>query len=60
MKAERCTDQYSHEMHMFKLALYCLSVTVEDLNLWQIYKYEDINFLGTHYFIPLNSTLGAR
>ena len=32
-KAERCTDV------MFKLTFYCLSVTVEDLNLQQRYKY---------------------
>ena len=34
-KAERCTDI------MFKLTLYCLSVTVEDLNLSRI----DLNLL---------------
>ena len=35
MKSERCTDI------MFKLTLYCLSVTVEDLNLSRI----DLNLL---------------
>ena len=36
---------------MFKLTLYCLSIIFQDLNL--------INCLGTHYFVLLNSTLGA-
>ena len=40
-KSERCTDV------IFKLTLYSLSVTVEDLNLWRIYRYENINILGT-------------
>ena len=44
---------------MFKLTLYCLSVTVEDLNLYQRYRYEDINISGTRYFAALNSTLGV-
>ena len=39
---------------------YCLSVTVEDLNLQQRCRYKDIiNILGTYYFVVLNSTLGA-
>ena len=52
---------------MFKLTLYCLTVTVEDLNLWRRYRYEDINYrcediniLGTRYFGVLDSTLSAR
>ena len=43
---------------MLKLAL-CLSVTAEDLNLLQRYIYEDINILGTCYFVALDSTLKA-
>ena len=39
-KAKRCTDI------MFKLTLHCLSVTAEDLNLQQRYRYENINILG--------------
>ena len=54
MKAQRCTGV------MFKLTFYCLSVAVEDLNLWPRYRYEDINILGTHYFIALDSILGAQ
>ena len=49
-------------MFMFKWTLYCVSVTAENLNLYQryIYKDEDVNtFLGTHYFVVLDSTLGA-
>ena len=60
-KAERCRDI------MFKLTLYCLTVTVEDINLWRRYRYEDINYrcediniLGTRYFGVLDSTLSAR
>ena len=53
-KAERCTDV------MFKLAFYCLSVTVEDLNLQRRHRYEDINILGTQYFVLLNTTSGTR
>ena len=53
VKAERCTYVLS------KLALYCLSVTIEDLNLYRRYSYEDINVLGTRFFVFLNSTLGA-
>ena len=53
-KAERCTDV------MFKLAFYCLSVTAEDLNLQRRHRYEDINILGTRYFVLLNTTSGTR
>ena len=53
-KAERCTDI------VFQLTLYCVSVTVEDLNLQQRYRYKDINVLGTCYFIVLDSMLVAR
>ena len=49
-KAERCTDV------MFKLAFYCLSVTVEDLNVQRRHRYEDINILGTQHFVLLNTT----
>ena len=52
-KAERCTDV------MFKLTFYSLSVNVEDLNLYQRYRYKEI-LLGTCYFVLLNSTLGGR
>ena len=54
---------------MFKLTLclfvtaenlYCLSVTIEDLNSSWKYRYEDINILGTCYFVLLDDTLGAR
>ena len=37
---------------MSRLTLYCLSVTVEDLN-----RYGNIHILGTHYFVLLDSTL---
>ena len=53
VKAERCTDV------LFKLTLYCLSVTIEDLDLYRRYSYGDINVLGTCYFVLLDSTLGA-
>ena len=53
-KVERCTDV------MFKLAFYCLPVTVEDLNLKRRYRYGDINILGTQYFVLLNATSGTR
>ena len=53
MKAERCTDV------IFKLTLYCLSLTVEDLNLQWKDACEDMNILGKYYFVVLNSTLGA-
>ena len=53
-KAERCADV------MFKLAFYCLSVTVEHLNLQRRHKHEDINILGTRYFVLLNTTAGTR
>ena len=53
-KAERYTDV------MFKLTLYCLSVTVEDLDLERKCRYKDINILRIHYFVVLDSTLGAR
>ena len=53
-KVERCTDV------MFKLAFYCLSVTVEDLNLQWRYRYEDIDILGTRYFVLLDTTSGTR
>ena len=43
-----------------QLRLYCFSVTVEDLNLKERYKHEDINILGTCCFILLSFTLGAR
>ena len=52
-KAERCTDV------MFKLTFYCLSVTVEDLNLQQRYKY----FRYTIFRFPrcyFRYTIGAR
>ena len=45
---------------MFKLTPYCLSVTVDDLNLYRRYRYEDINILSARYFVLLESTLGAR
>ena len=45
---------------MLKLAFYCLPDTVEGLNLLQRYRYEDINILGTQYFVLLDTTLGAR
>ena len=51
-KAERCTDV------MFKLA-FCLSVTVEDLNVQRKHRYEDINILGTQHFVLLNTTSGT-
>ena len=53
-KVERCTDG------MFKLDFYCLSVTIEDLNLYRRYRYEDINILGTRYLVLLDATLGTR
>ena len=53
-KVERYTDV------MFKLAFYCLSVTVEDLDLQRRHRYEDINILGTQYFIVLDTSLGTR
>ena len=53
-KAERCTDV------MFKMAFYCLSVTVEDLNVQQRHRYEDTNILGTQYFVLRNTTSGTR
>ena len=53
-KAERCTHI------IVKLTLYCVSVTVKDLNLQQRYRYKDINVLDTCYFIVLDSTLGAQ
>ena len=53
-KEDRCTDVMS------KLPLYCLFVTVEDLNIWQRYRYEDINILTTQYFVLLDVTLGER
>ena len=52
-KAERCTDV------KFKLAFYCLPVPVED-NLQRRHRYEDINILGTRYFVLLNTTSGTR
>ena len=52
-KAERCTDVN------FKLAFYYLSVTVEDLNLQRRHRYEDINNLGTWYFVLLDTTSGT-
>ena len=54
LERQRCTDV------MFKLAFYCLSVTAEDLNLQRRHRYEDINILGTRYFILLDTTSGAR
>ena len=45
---------------MFKLAFYCLYVTVEDLNLQQKHRYEDLNILGTQYFVLLHTTSGTR
>ena len=51
-KAERCTDI------TFKLKLHCLSATTED-RIYDEDRYEDINILGTHYFVILNATLGA-
>ena len=51
-KVDRCTD------FMFKLA-FCLSFTVEE-SLKQRYKYEDINILGTRYFVLLDATSGTR
>ena len=53
-KAERGTDV------MFKLAFYCLSVTVEDLNLQLRHRYEDLNILGTRYFVLLDTTSGTQ
>ena len=53
-KAERCTDI------MLKQTFQCLSVTVEDLNVQQRYRYEDITILGTQYFVLLDTTSGAR
>ena len=53
-KAERYTDV------IFKLTLYCLSVTVEDLNLYRRYRYDDVNIFVTHYFVLLDSTFCAR
>ena len=44
---------------MFKLTLSFLSVTDEDLNLQQRYRYEDINILVTCYFVFLSVNLGA-
>ena len=41
---------------MFKLTLYCLSVSVQDLDL----RCEDKNILSTCYFVVLDSTLNAR
>ena len=37
-----------------------LSVTVEDLNLKRRYRHEDINSLGTRYFVVFDSTLGVQ
>ena len=51
-KAERCIEV------KFKLTLYCLSVTVEDLNLQR--RKKDINILCTHYFDILDFILGAQ
>ena len=42
---------------MSKLTLYFLSATAEDLNLYQ--RYEDIDILGTQYFVLLSANLGA-
>ena len=53
-KAERCTDV------MFTLAFYCLSITVEDLNLQRRHRSEDINILGKRYFVLLDTTSGTR
>ena len=53
-KAERCADV------MFKLAFYCLSVTVEDPNIQRRHRYEDKNTLGTRYFVLLNTASGTR
>ena len=54
MKVITCT------LAVFKLTLYGLSDTVEDLNLYRRYRYKDINILGARYFVVLDSTLGAR
>ena len=53
-KVERYTDD------MFKLTLYCLSVTAGSLNLQRRCRYKDIHILGMSYFVLLDSTLGAR
>ena len=53
-KAERYTGV------MFKLILYYLSVIVEDLDLERRCRHKDINILRIHYFVVLDSTLGAR
>ena len=50
-KVERCINI------TFRLALYCLSVTAEDLFYNKDNK--DINILGTCYFILLDATLDA-
>ena len=52
-KAERCTDI------MFKQTLYCLSVALK-IQIYNEDRYEDINILGTSYFVLLNANLGAR
>ena len=60
-KAERCTDV------MFRLTLYCLSGTYIGCTRWNgiplvktnyIYVYIS-NIVITHYFVALDSTLGA-
>ena len=52
-KAERCTEV------TFKLALYCLPVIVDDLNLSWRCRYKHINILGTRNFVLPDSHLGA-
>ena len=62
-KSERSTDiMFKLTLCLFVTAenLYCLSVTIEDLNSSWKYRYEDINILGTCYFVLLDDTLGAR
>ena len=44
---------------MFKLGFYCLSVTIEDLNLQQQYRYEDINISSTQYLVLLDAISGT-
>ena len=50
---EACCRRYVHADTL-------LSATVEDLNLSRRYRYEDINILGTQYFVLLSANLGAQ
>ena len=44
---------------MFKLGFYCLPVTIENLNLQQQYRYEDINILSKQYPVLFDAISGT-